>query len=265
MTPVSPLTTLQHAALRIAKKTRLHGRTVPFFQPRCTMLWSDALPGLYGDIFIQQDYAPPRPLPPRPRILDIGGFLGLASIYFIWRYPDCRLVCVEPNPFAFDAMRQAVAGFAARRGAEVAFLNKAVGVADGMATLTIDGAEPINVAASLTDRVDAARNRISVAVKVVDVRSLLAGGVDFMKLDVEGMEYPLLESGAIIPNTVRSFAVELHDVERHRPQMRSIARRLLDLGYRAVDGDGRSLSAEDIAAITGCRIVRFHAADDSSR
>jgi FkbM family methyltransferase len=261
VTAPSPLIALQHAVLRIAKKARLHGRTMPFFHPRCTVLWSDALPGLYGDIFIEQDYAPPRPLPPRPRILDIGAFLGLASIYFLWRFPDCRLVCVEPNPHAFDAMRRAVAGFAAGRGAEVAFHNKAVGVADGSATLIVDRAEPVNIAASLTDRVDARWNREPIAVEVIGLAGLLAGGVDFMKLDVEGMEYPLLQSGLIEPGRVRGFAVELHDVERHQSEIRSIAPRLLASGYRAVDRDGRALSAADIAAITGCRIVRFHAAD----
>lgn len=260
MSSVSPMTKMQHAALRIAKKTGMHGRRIGLFQPRCAVLWSDALPGQYEDIFIRQDYAPPAKLPAQPRILDLGGFLGLASVYLMWRHPACRLVCVEPNPYSFAALRETVGGFARRCGASATMINKAVGLADGTATLTIDATDPVNVAASLAGRADTAGDRLTVAVDVIELRALLAGGVDFMKMDIEGMEYPLLESGAVNPDNVRSFAVELHDIECHRPQMRTIAERLLDAGYDAIDADGNAMTAATITALVGCRIIRFHAA-----
>ena len=54
---------------------------------------------IFRQIFIQDAFSF---LPLRPRtILDLGGYIGLASLSLAHRYPDARILLVEPDPDNF--------------------------------------------------------------------------------------------------------------------------------------------------------------------
>jgi FkbM family methyltransferase len=64
-------------------------------------------------VFLQRQYAG---LPVRaPRvILDIGANIGLASLFFLRRYPRARVIAVEPDPDNFALARDNLRPFARR-------------------------------------------------------------------------------------------------------------------------------------------------------
>jgi hypothetical protein len=151
----SPLTArAQHAALRIQKLVNPQRTQVRMFSPACTMSWSAAMPGMYEGLFVDREYELPWRPGPAPRILDLGGFIGLSVLFFLNRYPGCRLTCFEPNPHTFARLRENVERYLAGPGAggDVTLVNKAVSDHDGTAEFVIEKDQPVNIASHMNAR-----------------------------------------------------------------------------------------------------------------
>lgn len=137
------------------------------------------------EVFVEGDYALPVPSAPRT-ILDLGGNIGAAAVYFATRWPEAEVIALEPDPDAFGRLVRNT-----RRFASVRPLQLAVAADDGDATLYRSGYTLTN---SLVqgDGADAE----PIGVRTVSLDSLLdgpcAGRVDLLKFDVEGAEYAVL-------------------------------------------------------------------------
>ena len=153
-----------------------------------------------------EDY--PAPFPDVFRaatVLDVGAHVGSAALHFRRVYPGARIVCLEPNPASFAYLARNVAG---EPGIEIHPV--ALGAED--AEMRLFAGAHSSMQASL---VASEENRpSSVGVRVRAAPALLAElGVErisVLKVDTEGMEFPILRAlGAALD------AIEVVHLEDH--------------------------------------------------
>jgi FkbM family methyltransferase len=206
---------------------------------------------VYKEIFVYECYAPPRALKEKPLILDIGANIGLAALYFMHRFPTCRLVAFEPNPRAFPLLRATVDSIA--HAGSVELHPVAVSTHAGRVGLQVERGIEAPLNASITGRDTQHREVEIVDVEGVDLRTFITEPVDFMKLDVEGAELELLPLPEISPERVRSLGVEIHDIHERTAEVRRAVECLLGRGYEM---SGAS-NVEELCARHGSHVVSF--------
>jgi FkbM family methyltransferase len=163
---------------------------------------SDAL-ALY-EVLVTKEYELTADLDPPAFIIDGGANIGMASIYFLNRYPATRVLAVEPSPDNFDILRKNLAPYADR----VTLIQGAIWKCDGHVSLQIGQQEWLS-------RV---REDQSGSIEAFTMRSLIGfgnGKVDVLKLDIEGGESEVFgpEAQEWLPG-VRNIAIELHGDDR---------------------------------------------------
>jgi FkbM family methyltransferase len=142
----------------------------------------------------------------RPVILDCGSNIGMAILFFKALYPEAEITAFEPAPWACSAIEETLRANGLQN---VTLHNAALAEAEGTLDLFHDPDHPGSAAMSMH------RERMpgeSVRVPAVRLSRYVAKPVDFLKLDVEGSELPVLRdlasSGAI--GQIRQMVIEFH-------------------------------------------------------
>lgn len=137
------------------------------------------------EVFVQGDYALQVPRDPSV-ILDLGGNIGAATVYFATRWPNAEIVVLEPDQDAFTRLARNVRPFA-----RVQPLQLAVAAEGGDVTL-------YRTDWTLTNSLIPSTGGAPVSVKAVSLDWLVegpcGGAVDLVKLDVEGAEYAVMRA-----------------------------------------------------------------------
>lgn len=139
---------------------------------------------LYSEIFARQSYrfASSRA---DPVIFDCGANIGMATLYFKWLYPKARITAFEPDPSTFRVLKTNIE----RNHLENTVAhNLALGEVDGGIDFHVPEPGSLMMSA-LSSRTNG--QTISVACKRLS--GFITGPVDLLKLDVEGMEGPVLQ------------------------------------------------------------------------
>ncbi|HEV7588424.1 MAG TPA: FkbM family methyltransferase [Longimicrobium sp.] len=166
---------------------------------------------LVHEIFVScaYDFEPARP---DPLIVDCGGNIGVATLFFRRRFHAARVVVVEPHPEAFRLLEENTRALAD-------------GIQRIQAAVTEDGGPAVLIApaaddASLMSTIDGGLEEVvgdatRTEVPGISLSALLARldeEVDFLKLDIEGAEYGAMRdcarTGALA--RVREVALEYH-------------------------------------------------------
>ena len=144
-----------------------------------------------------------------PFILDCGSHIGLSVAWFKRRYPAARIVAFEPDPESFHLLR---ANVAANAFEGVELLNLAVSSRRGKARFygEFDVADPMASAHSLREDWGTQRSDRWILVDTVPLADYITGPVDYLKLDIEGMEAEVLESIEPTLHLVRAIGLEFH-------------------------------------------------------
>jgi FkbM family methyltransferase len=163
---------------------------------------SDAV-ALY-EVLVTQEYAISATLDSPAFIIDGGANVGMASLYFLNRYPAARVVAVEPDDANLEVCRMNLAPY----GNRVTLIHGAIWKCAGRLALEAGQQEWVN-------RV---RDDQSGSVEAFTLGSLIAPGggrVDLLKLDIEGSELEVFGPDAQewLPG-VRNIAIELHGEDR---------------------------------------------------
>jgi FkbM family methyltransferase len=136
------------------------------------------------------EYWLPKVIDPRT-VLDIGGNIGLAAVYFARRWPEADIFTVEPLPENYELLRQNVAPYTTIHPYRLA-----LGTESGRMTMhrsvletNYGGASMYHVEVNHHD---------SVVVDVERVHDFFIRhdltAVDLIKIDTEGAEYDILSS-----------------------------------------------------------------------
>ncbi|NNM34599.1 MAG: FkbM family methyltransferase [Gemmatimonadetes bacterium] len=218
---------------------------------------------LYDEIFLRECYEPLIPLRSAPRILDVGANIGLASLYFLWRWPSARLEAWEPNPTAFELLTRNVV---AERfpEAELKLAPVALSTSEGTAEFVVPSRDPTAVYARISPEAERpGQGRDTVRVRALDARSVFAEPADLVKLDIEGHEYAVLDHSLPDPFTVPALMIEFHRVAQNRERfMHHVTRLTGEGGYWMTDGTGIRLSPSSLSTRKGSVLLRFFRDDD---
>lgn len=160
---------------------------------------------LYREIFARQHYYFCTGTE-SPVILDCGANIGMATLYFKWLYPNCRIQAFEPDPGTFAVLEKNIAG---NRLSNVVAHNCALWDNNRDIEFFVDQANP----GSQLMSADASRLKgESIRVPGRKLSEFIEGPIDFLKLDVEGAEHlvlsDLVASGKI--HQVRQMVIEYH-------------------------------------------------------
>jgi len=134
-----------------------------------------------------------------PTIIDGGSNIGISILYFKHLYPNARILGFEPDPDIFGLLQENIA---MNNLSNVAVVNAGLGAEDGTASFVADH--------SAGGRVAAGDNSIEVTIRRLS--DSIEGRVDFLKLNIEGEELPVLSelevSGKL--SSVEQVVLEYH-------------------------------------------------------
>jgi FkbM family methyltransferase len=157
-------------------------------------------------VFIGNEYHLPFEMSPRV-IVDAGANVGMATLFFAARFPDARIVAVEPEASNFELLKQNCAGLS-----NVMLVQAALWPQEQQLWLSDPYSEEW---AYQVATASAASNNLGEvpAITIGQIlRQLHTDRIDLLKLDIEGSEFELFSNNADQwLDHVRLIAIELHD------------------------------------------------------
>lgn len=178
-----------------------------------------------GQIFVFGDYdVQYRDLAPRT-ILDAGANVGYSSVFLAQRFPEARILALEPDRSNFELLLENTQHYP-----NVTAQRKALWSKPTSLRIANPGDDPWGFRMEPGNAEDA--NAVEAMTVSDTIRQLGDNGIDLLKLDVEGAEREIFSEGyqAWI-DRVQAFIVELHDRDLEGCAMR-FYRAIAHLEYR---------------------------------
>ncbi|HEY8339350.1 MAG TPA: FkbM family methyltransferase [Egibacteraceae bacterium] len=162
-------------------------------------------------------------------VVDVGANLGVFSAWAAGAVgPTGHVVAIEPHPHACELLRTNLAPVAAR----TTVLQVGCGREDATLPLRYPPGR-LAVATFAADAAAAATARVDVPVRRLDdvLDDVAVGGIDLLKIDVEGFEAEVLDGA---PRTLARTARVVCEVARDR--LEAVRSRLVAVGFRVEEG-----------------------------
>jgi len=189
----------------------------------------------YKDEFIQRIYHF-EARRPDPLIIDGGSNMGMSILYFKHRYPKARIIGFEPDPAIFQLLQENVS----RNQLEnIQLIEAGLGEKSGTTTFIADG--------TAGGQLQAGEKKGTISVRVEALSKYLNEPVDFLKMNIEGQELPVLQeieaSGKL--RLVREMVFEYHGWPNGEQRLGEILTLLDRNGFRYLlhDFDAESCHA----------------------
>ena len=182
---------------------------------------ADSFLGAYKEIFFDRVYAFSSATP-RPLIIDGGANIGLATLFFKRIYPQSRVIAFEADPSIFELLKQNIGSF---HLPNVQLVNAALWNSDTSLSFTAEHGASGHIA-TFTDTGD------SVPVSAMRLKSWLHEKIDFLKLDIEGAEYEVLDDCREELRNVQNLFVEYHSPASSEQRLSRILDILSGAGFR---------------------------------
>jgi FkbM family methyltransferase len=168
---------------------------------------------VYEKVFLDEDYSFAVTREPRV-IVDAGAHIGLASIYFANRYPEAKIIAIEPERQNFELLVKNVEPYKS-----VIPVHAALWSRDDVLQLLDPAGGNWGFITREKEASESSGIRIRDAVRGMTVSRLMHDydleKIDILKLDVEGSERELFGDSSGWLDRVDAVIVELH--ERIRP------------------------------------------------
>lgn len=135
-----------------------------------------------------------------PVIIDGGSNIGTSILFFKLKYPNAQIIGFEPDPGVFKILSENVERINAQL---ITLINAGLGGAEGEAFFNSNG----NVGGSISGNQSG-----NFKVKIVKLSSYLQTEIDYLKLNIEGLEYDVLveveKAGKL--GQIKQLAIEYH-------------------------------------------------------
>ena len=177
---------------------------------------------LYKDIFIHRIYHFEAQRPD-PFILDCGSNIGMSILYFKHIYPKAHIIGFEPDPAIYPYLEENIFRNELK---DVRLVQAALAAKEGTLTFCSDGKYGSTLVEHLP--ADAPENWTKYKVPCVRLRDYLTKPVDFLKMNIEGAEWEVLEDSIDMLRQVREMVIEYH----HLPGLPRTLHEILALLYR---------------------------------
>lgn len=156
-------------------------------------------------------------LPQAPFIIDCGANIGLSVIYLKQHYPDARIIAFEPDSKNFDLLKNNIAAFSLK---DVSLRQEAVWSENTILHFSNDG--------TMSSRITGEGMH---QVKAVRLADLLTTPIDFLKIDIEGAEYTVMNDIADRLHLVKNLFVEYHGTFEQNEELLAILQIMRDSGF----------------------------------
>jgi FkbM family methyltransferase len=181
------------------------------------------------EVFYSRDYDMPPPvraaLASRPRPLsavDLGANAGYFGAFLRRWFPDVRVTAFEPDPDNAEIVRRTIA----LNRVDWRLVQACAAVREG----TVRFAAGRYSLSQVVEEGDPAPD--SIEVRAVDVLPFLLEGVDVLKIDIEGAEWPILSDERFRRTSARAVVLEYHPAPSLEGTPQEVAeRRLREAGF----------------------------------
>jgi len=189
--------------------------SIAFCEPSCEASFFKEFEGAYYSHYNERLEIIAKFLPEDPIIFEAGGHYGIDTIRFAKRWPKSQIITFEPNPHAFEIFSLATQGLSQVHGHNLAVNNY-----NGEATLYVcygstgndprfEGASSLLKASEYMEK-NYQGPKVKVPCVVLDdwCKKNQIDQIDFMWLDLEGLELQVLKSSPTILDTVNVIYTE---------------------------------------------------------
>ena len=181
-----------------------------------------------------------------PLIIDCGAGIGLAIRYWSRKHPRARIVAFEPDPDLFAILKRNCEGLTT---GDLQLFNSVVTIGNG--AVDARNAAPASSRYWHTDEL----TNNSAPKPSVDLLQLLDNPIDFLRLDVSGINFEVLESYSTELANVRRMCIEYQSSLSSKQQLDELLKVLTAAGFRyyvAPSGKASANPFMEIQAAGGC-------------
>jgi FkbM family methyltransferase len=189
----------------------LFGKKMHFTNP------AEYLHGL-KEMFIDDLYK--QELPERPYIIDCGANIGLSIIYMKQLYPKAEILAFEPDVKNFELLTANIRSFGYD---EVTLRKEAVWIQDTVLYFSSRG--------SSDSKIENTRTADTIEVTAVRLKDLLTRKTDFLKIDIEGAEFAVLQDIADNLGMVENLFIEYHGLFGQNNELTQILQLIGQKGF----------------------------------
>lgn len=187
----------QNGALPEVLNVRATGRIPLRIRPRT----SDA--AVLWDTFFEKFHLPPANIRDDAVIFDLGANVGYTAVHFASLYPKATIVAVELDKNNLEAAQLNL-----QQMDHCKLIHAAVWSEDGSVSYDTSEAEwgfHVDIDQSHSNGATVVAKTIETIMMENDISA-----IDYVKMDIEGAEWPVLSSGAVWLRKVKMMKVELH-------------------------------------------------------
>lgn len=163
----------------------------------------------FDQVFIQQEYDFDTVRTPKV-IVDAGANIGLASIYFANKYPDAKIIALEPEQSNFKLLEVNVSVYPNIIPVHAALWNKSEKI-----NLVDPGLGKWGFMTEVKNTSDGLLGNTCHEVEAMTVDKIMQTfnleKIDILKMDIEGAEKEVFSDSSLWIEKVDSLIVELHD------------------------------------------------------
>lgn len=159
-----------------------------------------------------------------PFIIDCGANIGLSIIFFKQKFPSSRIIAFEPDPVIFATLKN---NLEANKLYDVDIINKAVWIKDTNIKFISEGGE----SGRIINQCDNSHTNV-IEVKTQSFKNLLRRKIDFLKIDIEGAEYDVINDCRDKLSLVECLFVEYHSHQDEKQKLGELLSILSNAGFR---------------------------------
>lgn len=171
------------------------------------------------EIFIEGVYN--QKLPENGYIIDCGAHIGLSVIYLKSICPTANIICFEPDTKNFDLLQKNIASHHLKK---VESKKEVVWIENTNLKFVQDG--------NMGSKISEGNASNSVSVKAIRLKDYLNKKVDFLKIDIEGAEYKVIQDIADNLINVNKMFIEYHGTFDQNNELLEILDLLSKAGFK---------------------------------
>jgi FkbM family methyltransferase len=157
-----------------------------------------------------------------PNIIDCGSNIGLSVVYFKRLYPNARVTAFEPDKNIAQTLKKNIESF---KLSNIEVNEKAIWINNNGIEFQQEGGFSGRI-----PKPGDTENIVKVPTK--RLKDLLISKVDFLKMDIEGAEYPVILDCADSLENVENFFIEYHSHVKEEQDLHMILELLHSKGFR---------------------------------
>jgi FkbM family methyltransferase len=186
---------------------------------------------MFKEIFKQEIYKF-RSRNRKPYIIDAGANIGLSTIYFKSIYPESEIIAFEPDNSIFNYLQKNISQFNYK---DVQLIKKGLWDKETMLGFNSEGAD--GGAIDFNEQ-----KKTQTEIEVTSLKPFLNRKVDFLKIDIEGAEYTVLQDIEKNLNLVQRIFVEYHSFIGEEQCLSDILEILKRAGFRIYTSNPGNIS-----------------------